>query len=81
MNLPSSPLTRRDERLIEANSLLDTECPNPDCDRTVDVVDLADDGSLYVAHEDDRLGMGSRSDRGETDGCTISATNDPTLDN
>lgn len=81
-SLATNPLTRDDKRLIEANAELPgAECPAEGCDCTVEAVDVTPDGALYVAHESDRLGVNSRSRRGETDGCRVSAENDPTLGN
>lgn len=78
MKVASSPLTQREERIIDANSELQgEECP--ECGRTVNVCDLMDDGTLYVSHEGDRAGINSRSPRGETDGCDVDPENDPTL--
>jgi hypothetical protein len=79
MNVPSSPLTEREKRIVQANSEIEGECPNPDCDLTVDVCDLTSDGVLYVSHEEDGVGLASRTDRGETDGCRVSPEFDPTL--
>lgn len=77
--VPDNPLSEREKRIIEANAELQgEECPDPDCDLTVKVVDLTDDDTLYVSHEEDRVGMASRSPRGETDGCRISPEADPT---
>lgn len=76
---PVSPLSDREERIIDANAEIEDECPNPDCDLTPDVADLASDGTLYVAHEEDGVGMNSRSPRGETDGCRVPPEFDPTL--
>lgn len=80
MELAENPLTDRAERIIEANAgVVDNECPNPDCDRTVRVADVTSDGTLYVSHEGDGTGLDSRSERGETDGCRIDPEHDPTL--
>ena len=54
-------------------------CPNPDCDLTPEVADLTQDGTLYIAHEEDGVGLASRTPRGETDGCRIDAEHDYTL--
>lgn len=80
MKLPESPLTEREERIIEANDLLGSDCPNPECDRTPRVADLTDDGTLYVSHEGDTAGLDSRAGRGETDGCRVPPEHDPTLE-
>lgn len=77
-NQPQNPLTDDERRLVDANANHIGECPNPECDRTVQVYDMTDDGVLYASHEEDRFGLASRSPRGETDGCRISAENDPT---
>jgi hypothetical protein len=77
---PENPLTDRESRIIEANAHLPEECPNPDCEFTPEVADLTSDGTLYVVHEEDGVGMQSRSPRGETDGCRIDAEHDYTLD-
>lgn len=76
---PTNPLTNREERIVEANAHLPESCPNPDCDFTPEVADLTSDGTLYIAHEEDRVGMQSRSPRGETDGCRIDPEHDYTL--
>jgi hypothetical protein len=77
---PTNPLTTREERIVEANAHLPESCPNPDCDFTPEVADLTQDGTLYIVHEEDGVGMASRSPRGETDGCRIDPENDYTLD-
>jgi len=77
---PRNPLTDREERIIEANANLPDACPNPDCEFTPEVADLTSDGTLYVVHEEDRVGMQSRTPRGETDGCRVPSEHDPTLD-
>lgn len=75
---PRNPLTTREERIVDGNSALQgEECPS--CGRTVDVVDLTDDGTLYVVHESDGVGLASRSPRGETDGCRLTDEQDPTI--
>lgn len=76
---PTNPLTERESRIIEANGLDMTECPNPECDLTPEVCDLTSDGTLYVVHEEDGVGMASRTPRGETDGCRVPPEHDPTL--
>jgi hypothetical protein len=38
------------------------------------------DGRLYVSHEEDGVGLNSRSPRGQHDGCYIDAEHDPTVD-
>lgn len=80
VGFPSNPLTDREQRIIQANSEIEGECPHPDCERTVHVCDLTQDGTLYVSHESDGVGLDSRSPRGETDGCRVPEQNDPTLD-
>lgn len=83
MEQPTSPLTDRDERIIEANAMIDDgemdECPNPECDLTPAVCDLTDDSHLFVTHESDGVGLDSRTPRGERDGCKVDPSNDPTL--
>lgn len=70
--LAENPLTENEERVIDANAELQgEECPDPECEREVHVVDLSNDGTLYVSHVGDGAGLRSRSDRGETDGCRI----------
>lgn len=76
---PTNPLTNREQRIIEANAHLIESCPNPDCDLTPEVADLTSDGTLYIAHEEDGVGLASRTPRGETDGCRIGHENDYTL--
>lgn len=78
MKVAENPLTDREQRIIKANADL-TECPNPNCDLTPDVADVSPDGTLYVAHEEDGVGLDSRSPRGERDGCRIEPVNDFTL--
>lgn len=78
---PTNPLTNREQRIVEANAHLPGACPNPDCDLTPEVADLTQDGTLYIAHEEDGVGLASRTPRGETDGCRIDAEHDYTLDN
>lgn len=73
--LPESPLTEREERIIEANSALD-ECP--ECGRDVAAADLTDSGHLYVSHVDDEIGLDSRRDD-SLKGCRVEPSNDPTL--
>jgi len=69
--LAENPLTEDEERVIDANAVLQgEECP--ECEREVRIVDLGQDGDLYVSHVGDGAGLQSRSDRGETDGCSIS---------
>lgn len=79
MKRPTSPLTNREERIIEANAHLPESCPNPDCEFTPEVADLTSDGTLYIAHEEDRVGVSSRTPRSETDGCRIGHEHDYTL--
>jgi len=79
--LAQNPLTTREQRIIEANSVIQDSCPNPDCDITPTAVDLTEDGTLYVSHVEDGVGLGSRSAHGDTDGCRIGPEEDPTLDN
>lgn len=76
---PTNPLTDREQRIVAANAHLPGECPNPDCDLTPEVADLTQDGTLYIAHEEDGVGLASRTPRGETDGCRIDAEHDYTL--
>lgn len=84
---PENPLTDRQDRIVEANANLPDECPNPECDLTPEVADLTRSasgeggrgGQLYIVHEEDGVGLASRTPRGENDGCRISAANDPTL--
>jgi len=85
---PENPLTDRQERLVAANAHLPDACPNPECDRTPEVADLTRSasgeggrgGQLYIVHEEDGVGLASRSSRGETDGCRIGHEHDYTLD-
>lgn len=74
-----NPLTSREERIIEGNALDLGECPNPDCDLTPEVADVTSDGHLFVVHEEDGVGLDSRTKRGESDGCEIDPKHDPTL--
>lgn len=75
----SNPLAERTERIIDANADLNGgECPDPECDRTVECCDVSD-GMLYVVHESDGVGLDSRSPRGKKDGCLISTDHGPTL--
>lgn len=76
---PESPLTTREERIIEANQTIGDDCPNPECDKTPRVADLSDDGTLYITHHEDGVGLESNSPRGETDGCRVPAEHDPTV--
>lgn len=74
--LPESPLSDREERIVEANATVES-CP--ECGRDVEAVDVLSDGTLYVSHEGDRVGTASRSPRGATDGCRVGHEHDPTL--
>lgn len=76
---PTNPLTDRQERIVEANAHLPDVCPNPNCDLTPNVADLTADGTLYISHEEDSVGLNSRTDRGDTDGCRVDPSEDPTL--
>lgn len=76
--VPENPLTRREKRVIRSNGQMQGE-PCPECGRTVHVVSLTDGNRLYVSHEDDGVGLDSRSDRGETDGCRLDAEQEPDL--
>lgn len=78
---PENPLSDREQRIVEANAQLgeSEECPAEGCDLTPHVCDLTEDGTLYVAHEEDGVGLASRTPRSETDGCRVQAENDPTL--
>lgn len=79
MNI-TNPLSTEAQRIVKVNAgMLEDECPNPDCDLTPDVADVSPDGRLYVSHEEDGVGLDSRTERGETDGCLIAPSNDPTL--
>lgn len=76
----TNPLSTEEQRIISANAgLIENGCPNPDCELTPDVADVSPDGRLYVSHEEDDVGLDSRTERGETDGCLIAPSNDPTL--
>jgi hypothetical protein len=77
--IAENPLTLREKRIIEANAMALDSCPNPDCDLTPEVADLTADGHLFVVHEEDGVGLDSRTKRGEQDGCKIDPKHDPTL--
>lgn len=80
MSTVQNPLSRRERRVIKSNATMSgMDCPNPDCALTVNVCDVSDSGELYVSHEEDGVGLDSRTARGETDGCHVSPENDPTL--
>jgi hypothetical protein len=82
---PENPLSMREKRIVEANAQIQrdeiVECPCTDCSLTPNVADVTADGHLYISHEEDGVGLDSRTPRGETDGCRVPAKQDPTLDN
>lgn len=74
----ASPVTDRERRIIEANATIDNTCPNPDCDKTPVAADLSEDGTLYVVHEEDGVGIEGMTKVGPR-GCHIEPENDPTV--